>query len=270
MTRGMSQRECSFPMVLDPCWMLSVRSTRSLHFAWVLDHEKCIVVTRVCVSVCPSVRGRMPTLLHGPGCNLREWWGWLLVVHYRADLQSVHGLRCYGNTMEMRGRAPAVIRQAHRTQCHVLRMPAKTPLAGDKIDAPAACAVPFRPYCGGVVTRTRNVSEYMLVLGLCLVDLQLIHWSVAFCAWAMSNTARLKKWHAAVFCWVSLRLDDKRLHRQTNTDELLPSFLYRWKFSGARDSGWLLKLARCRRIIQDEAGYDLLLVGRRWAPAITA
>ena len=28
-----------------------------------------------------------------------------LVVHYWADLQSVHGLRCYGNTMEMRGRA---------------------------------------------------------------------------------------------------------------------------------------------------------------------
>ena len=44
-----------------------------------------------------------------------------------------------------------------------------TPLAGDKIDAPAACTVPFRPYCGGVVTRTRNVSEYMLVLALCLV-----------------------------------------------------------------------------------------------------
>jgi len=38
-------------------------------------------------------------------------------VHYRADLQSGHGLRCYGN-----------------------------------------------------ITRTRNVSEYMLVLALCLVD----------------------------------------------------------------------------------------------------
>jgi len=44
------------------------------------------------------------------------------------------------------------------------------PFAGDKIDAPAACAVPFRPYCGGVVTRTQNVSEYMLVLALCLVE----------------------------------------------------------------------------------------------------
>jgi len=28
---------------------------------------------------------------------------------------------------------------------------------------------PFRPYCAGVATRTRNVSEYMLVLALCLV-----------------------------------------------------------------------------------------------------
>ena len=27
----------------------------------------------VCVCVCVSVRGRMPTLLHGPRCNLGEW-----------------------------------------------------------------------------------------------------------------------------------------------------------------------------------------------------
>jgi len=36
-----------------------------------------IVVTRVrvsvCLSVCLFVHGRMPTLLHGPGCNLEEW-----------------------------------------------------------------------------------------------------------------------------------------------------------------------------------------------------
>ena len=37
-----------------------------LHFAWVVDDAKCIVVTRVCLSVCLSVRGRTPTLLHGP------------------------------------------------------------------------------------------------------------------------------------------------------------------------------------------------------------
>jgi len=60
-------------------------------------------------------------------------------------------------------------RTPHACRTRTVRMPAKTPLAGDNIDAPAACAIPFRPYCGGVVTRTRNVSEYMLVLALCLV-----------------------------------------------------------------------------------------------------
>ena len=76
----------------------------------------------------------------------------------------------YGNTWQ----SQAVIRQAHRTPqaCRklTLRMPTKTPLSGDKIDAPAACAVPFRPHRGGVVTRTRNVSDYMLVLALCLFN----------------------------------------------------------------------------------------------------
>jgi len=49
------------------------------------------------VSVCPS---RWPTLLHVPGCT----WGMVgayrrypLVVHYWADLQSVHGCCCYDN-----------------------------------------------------------------------------------------------------------------------------------------------------------------------------
>jgi len=70
----------------------------------------------VCLCVCLSVRSRMPTLLHGPGCNLGSGRWCPLVVHYWADLQSMHGLRCYGN-----------------------------------------------------ITRTRNVSEYMLVLALCLV-----------------------------------------------------------------------------------------------------
>jgi len=71
----------------------------------------------VCLSVCLSlsVHSGMPALLHGPGCNLGSGKECPLVVHYWVDLQSVHGLRCYGN-----------------------------------------------------ITRTRNVSEYMLVLALCL------------------------------------------------------------------------------------------------------
>ena len=53
---------------------------------------------RLCVYL--SVRGRMPTLLHGPGCNWGSGRGCPLVVHYWADLQSVHALHCYGNIMQ--------------------------------------------------------------------------------------------------------------------------------------------------------------------------
>ena len=82
-------------------------------------------------------------------------------------------MRCYGNTKNA-WQSLAVIYQAHRTP-HALCMP-KTPLTSDKIDAPAACATlsattPFHfdHTAGGVITRTRNVGEYMLVLALCLV-----------------------------------------------------------------------------------------------------
>jgi len=132
------------------------------------------VVTRVCVSVCLSaVRGRMPTLLHGPGCNLGEWSGMppscALLGRFAIDARVALLWQHYRNAWH----SPAVIRQAHRSphacRTRTLRMPAKTPLAGDKIDAPAACAVPFHPYSGGVVMRKRNVSKYMLVLALCLI-----------------------------------------------------------------------------------------------------
>jgi len=45
----------------------------------------------VCVCVCLSVPHRMPTMLHGPGCNLGNLRRCPLVVHYWVDLQSVHG-----------------------------------------------------------------------------------------------------------------------------------------------------------------------------------
>jgi len=55
---------------------------------------------------------------------------------------------------------------------------AKTPPASDKMDAPAACVTlsattPFHflNTAGGVVTRTRNVSDYMLVLAVWLVHI---------------------------------------------------------------------------------------------------
>ena len=78
---------------------------------------------------------------------------------------------------------PEVIRQAHSTPRHALCMPAKTSLASDKVDAASAYAVPFRPYSGDVGTRTRNVSEYMRVLTLCLVFLALIKRSTDSIIW---------------------------------------------------------------------------------------
>jgi len=99
-----------------------------------------------------------------------------LVVHYWADLQSVHGLRCYGNTRNA-WQSPAVIRQAHtarrtRYACR-RRLPSpaikSTRLLGARRYLQRGRS--FRPYCGDVVTRTRNVSEYMLVLALCLVNI---------------------------------------------------------------------------------------------------
>ena len=72
---------------------------------------------RLCVCLCVSV------CLTGAAClhyctDLDVTWGsgrgCPLVVHYWADLQSVHGLRCYGNTRNA-WQSPAVMRQAHRT-----------------------------------------------------------------------------------------------------------------------------------------------------------
>ena len=51
----------------------------------------------VCLCVCLSVPGLIPTLLHGPGCNLGNGRGCRLVVHYWTDLQSMHGFHCYDN-----------------------------------------------------------------------------------------------------------------------------------------------------------------------------
>jgi len=51
---------------------------------------------RLCA--CLSVPRRIPTLLHGSGCKLGNCRGCRLVkLHYWADLQSVHGFRCYDN-----------------------------------------------------------------------------------------------------------------------------------------------------------------------------
>ena len=55
----------------------------------------------LCLCVCQSVRGRMPHYCTDPDVTWRSGRGCPLVVHYWADLQLVHGLRSYGNTMEI-------------------------------------------------------------------------------------------------------------------------------------------------------------------------
>jgi len=118
------------------------------HFAWVVDDAKCIVVTRVCVSICLSAAAR-PHYCTDPDVTWGNGRGCSLVVHYLADLQSVHRLRCYVN-----------------------------------------------------ITRTRNVSEYMLVLAECLVrflcgrtiTLSVCYW---WCSPFKRDTSQLP-----VVCWV--------------------------------------------------------------------
>ena len=79
----------------------------------------------LCVCLCAAARLHYCT---DPDITWGSGRGCPLVVHYLADLQSVHGLRCCGNTMEMRGRAQRYSARptARRTQCRALRMPAKT------------------------------------------------------------------------------------------------------------------------------------------------
>ena len=53
------------------------------------------MITRVCVSVCLSAAVR-PRYCTDPDVTWGHGRGCPLVVHYFADLQSGHGLRCYG------------------------------------------------------------------------------------------------------------------------------------------------------------------------------
>jgi len=101
-------------------------------------------------------------------------------------------------------------------------MPAKTPLAGDKIDAPAACAVPLRPYCGGVV---------MLVLAVCLVQLvdKRVDW-MAGIGW------HVKLYDPSLTRATHEHLGDEQLIIRCNTNKLAVSFK-RWVEEGRTAEG---------------------------------
>ena len=92
-------------------------------------------------------------------------------------------------------------------------------------------AVPFHPYCVGVATRTRNVSEYMLVLGLCLVV-------ALWCSGAVSEAG----WHQREFArWGGRHLSDPRAHQRRKDQANIGP--WRWRHGQIRlsgETGWLL------------------------------
>jgi len=70
----------------------------TLHFISLCRRCKMYSGHTVWLFVCVSAPRRMPTLLHGPGRKLANGRGFpLVVVHYWADLQSMHEFRCYNN-----------------------------------------------------------------------------------------------------------------------------------------------------------------------------
>ena len=66
-------------------------------------HARLCVCLAVCLSLCLSAAA-CPHYCTDPDVTWGSGRGCPLVVHYWADLQSVHGMRCYGNVMEMSGR----------------------------------------------------------------------------------------------------------------------------------------------------------------------
>jgi len=88
----------------EKCQRVLVLDLRLVTFRVSRRRREMYLVTLVCVSVCVclSVSSLISTLLHGPACNVGNGSGCPLVVHYWADLESVHALRCYGNIARTR------------------------------------------------------------------------------------------------------------------------------------------------------------------------
>jgi len=100
----------NLPVLNKGCWLtwvdqyngckMVVRVSRRPREMYCGHARLCVCLSILCV--CPRLHAHYctePDVTWGNGRGCR------LVVHYWADLQSVHGLHCYGNTMEMRGRA---------------------------------------------------------------------------------------------------------------------------------------------------------------------
>ena len=102
--------------VITTCtWVFTFRVSRRPREMYCGHARLC-----VCLSVCVSVHGRIPTLLHGPGCNLGEWSGMpsscALLGGFAIGARDALLWQHYGNAWQ----SPAVIRQAQRRP-HALR-----------------------------------------------------------------------------------------------------------------------------------------------------
>ena len=115
----------------------------------------------VCLCVCLSAAA-CPHYCTDQDVTWGSGRGCPLVVHFGRLCNRCTGcvamatlLKCVA---EPSGNPPGPPHAARMPHTHTNYACRRRPLAGDNIDAPAACTVPFRLYCGGVVIRTRNVS----------------------------------------------------------------------------------------------------------------
>ena len=145
---------------------------------------------RLCVCLSAAVR---PHYCMDPDVTLGRGRGCPLVVDYWADLQSGHELGCYGNitrtlvtslrpshdmttvrsaswTGSARAGDRRVTGRAPKTARRIRVAGADRPPTGGVLNITAAVwTVGFHWWRSGNKKRTQNVSEYMLVLALCLV-----------------------------------------------------------------------------------------------------
>ena len=134
----------------DKCYYISRESQTTRNVSW------SRASLYVCLSVCLSAAA-CPHYCTDPDVTRGIGRGYPLVVHYWADLQSVHGLRCYGNiTRTVVTSLPSSLIQPYLC------------LKGTLNSNQPTNQQPYLHLVYDNIVRTRNVGECS-VLALCLV-----------------------------------------------------------------------------------------------------